>query len=357
MGATSSSLKRLVVGGTHGQKALVTFAAAVLAIVGRRLWISWESNRRRRLIENYEPKRAILITGCDSGLGFSLALRTHDLGLWVFATCLREDGIGARRLRELCPNSQRLHVLKMDVTDATSVFTARDIVMKLIKKNGLELGTLVNNAGVMVFGEFEWQTERLIKFQTDVNLLGTYRVTKAFCPELRKSKGRILTVSSHCAEATLPGLAVYGATKAAIEAWSDGLRVEVAKYGIQVITIFPGSFAQRSNLAGLQGEYAAEMKAAMNKEQQEFYGEFFNRYQTYLNAVFSAGPRTPDALKDDSLYYTFEEALLSRNPRSRYRAPAPVRYVIYHSLFKMAPTTWLRDWLVQRFVQMPAWEP
>lgn len=326
-----------------------------MAFIGHRLWLGWGTRRRRCLISSYDVRRAVVITGCDSGLGFSLALWSHDLGLWVFATCLREDGAGARRLRELCPNSQRLHVLQMDVTDAQSVFTARDGVIRLLKKYGLELGALVNNAGVMVFGEFEWQTERLMKFQTDVNLMGTYRVTKAFCPQLRKSKGRVVTVSSHCAEATLPGLSVYGATKAAIEAWSDGLRVEVAKYGIKVITILPGSFSQRSNLAGLQGEYAAEMKAAMNQEQLEFYGEYFERYQSYLKAVFSGGPRQPEALKDNVLYYTFEEALLNREPWAKYRAPAPFRYNTYHNLFKWSPT-WLRDWFVQRFVQMPPWK-
>ncbi|XP_071455277.1 11-beta-hydroxysteroid dehydrogenase type 2 [Hetaerina americana] len=347
----SSATKGLLDGG-GGQRALVVCSAMALGLVGHRLACGWAARRRH----SADPKRAVLITGCDTGLGFSLALKAHEMGLWVFATCLRGEGAGARRLRELCPPSGRIQVLQMDVTDGQSVLAARDAVQRHLRRNALELGALVNNAGVMVFGEFEWQTERLIKFQTEVNLLGTFRVTKAFCPELRKSKGRIITVSSHCAQATLPSLAVYGATKAALEAWSSGLRMELQKYGVSVITVLPGSFSQRSNLAGLQGEYSTEMKAAMNQEQKEFYGEYFDRYQKYLSMVFSGQPTTPEALKDAQLYHTFEEALFSRNPCAKYEAPAPFRYNLYHFLFRWAPTTKIHDWLVERFVQMPKWK-
>lgn len=102
------------------------------------------------------------------------------------------------------------------------------------------LHAFVNNAGVMVFGEFEWQTQRLMQHQVNVNLLGTFRVTNEFCPLIRQHKGRIITISSHCALANLPGLTVYGATKAALSSWSDGLRVEMAKYGVHVTTVIPG---------------------------------------------------------------------------------------------------------------------
>ncbi|XP_046401754.1 D-beta-hydroxybutyrate dehydrogenase, mitochondrial [Ischnura elegans] len=340
-------------GDVGGRRALLACSAVALGLLGHRLACAWATRRRLSLLSGAYSKRAVLITGCDTGLGFSLALRAHDLGLWVFATCLRGEGAGARRLREMSP---RMQVLQMDVTDGQSVFAARDSVVRQLKRNNLELGALVNNAAVMVFGEFEWQTERLIKFQTDVNLLGTFRVTKAFCPELRKSKGRIITVSSHCAQATLPGLAVYGATKAGIEAWSDGLRMELQKYGINVITVLPGSFSQRSNIGGQQGEFAAEMRAAMNQEQKDFYGEYFERYQKYLAAVFSGRASTLEALQDPHLYRAFEEALLSQNPRAKYEAPATFRYNLYHFLFKWSPTTKVHDWLVEKFVQLPKWK-
>lgn len=120
---------------------------------------------------------------------------------------------------------------------------------------------LINNAGVMVFGEFDWITDKLMKHQVDVNILGTMRLTRAFISLLRDHhgketkiffnfkicnlifenfKGRIITISSHCALETLPGLAVYGATKTALRAWSDGLRVELAKFNMPVITLIPG---------------------------------------------------------------------------------------------------------------------
>lgn len=99
----------------------------------------------------------------------------------------------------------------------------------------------MNNAGVMTFGEFEWQTQSLIENQINVNLLGTMRITQELMPILRENRSRIIVVSSHCADEPLPGISVYGATKAALDAWATSLRVEIGKYGIEVVSFIPGS--------------------------------------------------------------------------------------------------------------------
>lgn len=118
---------------------------------------------------------------------------------------------------------------------------------KIKKKNYIfpffsELRALVNNAGVMIFGEFEWQLARQARHQVEVNVLGTMSVTRKLLPQLRKHKSRIINVTSHCALASLPGLSIYGATKAALLGWSDSLRVELAKYGVSVVNFIPGMF-------------------------------------------------------------------------------------------------------------------
>lgn len=92
----------------------------------------------------------------------------------------------------------------------------------------------------MVFGEFEWQTQPLAEYQVNVNVLGTMRITRELMPILRENRSRIIVVSSHCADEPLPGISVYGATKAALDAWSTSLRVEVGKYGVEVISFIPG---------------------------------------------------------------------------------------------------------------------
>lgn len=211
---------------------------------------------------------------------------------------------------------------------------------------------LVNNAGVMVFGEFEWQTERLIQQQLDVNLFGTMRITKAVCPLLRKYRGRVVTVSSHCATATLPGLAVYGATKAGISAWNDGLRVELNKYGVEVTLLVPGSFIQQSNIMSRLNENVFEMQDAMTSEQSEFYGDYFRQYNSYLSAL--SGTRPPMKITDPKLYEIYENTLLDVKPKRSYKHE-PWRYTFYHTLFRFSPV-WLRDYLIVKFVQMPEWD-
>lgn len=98
----------------------------------------------------------------------------------------------------------------------------------------------VNNAGSMIFGEFEWQTDDQARLQIEVNLLGTMRVTRRFLPTIRAHSARIIVVTSHCASEPLPGVAVYGATKAGLSAWSTALRVELKKYGVDVVNFVPG---------------------------------------------------------------------------------------------------------------------
>jgi len=102
------------------------------------------------------------------------------------------------------------------------------------------LRALVNNAGIMIFGEFEWQTYGQIEHQVSVNVLGTMRLTQALMPIIRHNRSRIIVVSSHCAEEPLPGVSIYGATKAAVHAWASSLRVELGKYGIKVVCFIPG---------------------------------------------------------------------------------------------------------------------
>lgn len=92
----------------------------------------------------------------------------------------------------------------------------------------------------MVIGEFEWQTQRLMEYQVNVNLLGTMRITRELMPILREHHSRIIVISSHCASQPLPGTSIYGATKAALDAWASSLRVEVGKFGIKVISFIPG---------------------------------------------------------------------------------------------------------------------
>lgn len=146
------------------------------------------------------------------------------------------------KLRELC-NSKHFHVIQLDITNIEMIKAAREFVEKLLKTNAnLSFTALVNNAGVMTFGEFEWQTLDLIRQQLSVNLLGTMFLTKAFLPIIRLYKGRIINVTSHCSLQSLPSLSVYAASKVGLKFWADSLRMEMKKYGVHIIDFIPGLY-------------------------------------------------------------------------------------------------------------------
>ncbi|KAK5648483.1 hypothetical protein RI129_003375 [Pyrocoelia pectoralis] len=296
------------------------------------------------------PKKVIFITGCDSGLGFSFAQHACEMGFTVLAGCLNLESKGAQSLRALF--GEKITHVELDITRSTSVQVALDFVNEILISNpDYQFWALVNNAGVMVFGEFEWLTDKLIQKQLDVNLYGTFQLTKAFCPLLRVHRARIINVSSHCALASLPGLSVYGATKAALKGWNDALRVELRKYGVSVVLFIPGSFITQSNIMGTQVENCFEMYNSFSKEQLEFYGDYFNRYNNYLNAI--GGSRNIEKINDSALYDKFEKALLELPPSSVYINES-FYYSIYHTLFKCTPVS-VRDFLITRFMQMPSY--
>lgn len=215
-----------------------------------------------------------------------------------------------------------------------------------------ELTALVNVCGIMCFGETEWQTDKIIDSQINVNLAGTIRVTKAFLPLIREHKSRIINVTSHCGLQPLPGLPIYCATKAALVAWTEALRLDMNKYGVEVVNFIPGSFVLTSNIASKQSEYSKEMRASLSEEQIKFYGEYFDRYNKYLEQI--SGEKEPQMV-DNNIIETFEEALLQNIPKTRYICE-PLRYKFYHVLFKITPQV-ITDMLLHRFVKMPSYEP
>ncbi|XP_061846610.1 D-beta-hydroxybutyrate dehydrogenase, mitochondrial [Colius striatus] len=265
--------------------------------------------RPRRRGARLEPGgRAVLITGCDSGFGHLLALRLHRLGFTVFAGCLCPGGEGARRLQREAGDG-RLRVLRLDVTRARDVLAAKELVLSHLPERGF--WGLVNNAGISTFGETGWLSmEKYEKF-ADVNLLGSIRTTLAFLPLLRKYKGRIVFMSSIIAYFTL-GNGIYSMTKAAIEKFSDALRLEMKKFGVQVSIIQPGNYARSTKIQPpvsaeeIWNELSEEEKAAYNKEYVQERANFFN-------SILSEGSTNGNEVVD-----VMVDALTSPAPKARY---------------------------------------
>ncbi|XP_046828893.1 estradiol 17-beta-dehydrogenase 2 [Vespa crabro] len=294
-----------------------------------------------------DTSKVVIVTGCDSGLGYSLALHCQYLGATVIASVLDENGQGAELLKK-----KGIIVLPLDITNEKSIEQFYDDVRLLLNEKRYTLKALVNNAGVMIFGEFEWQTKDQMKHQLEVNFLGTMKITHQLMPLIRRDSTRIVVVSSHCASEPLPGVAAYSATKAAINAWATAIRVELKKYGIDVVTFVPGSFTQESNILAKQSECFDAMKESMTLDARHFYKDYFDRYAKYFEPL--ACKVTPKAVENPRIYEKFEGALLDRYPSSVYKCE-PWRYCFYYTLFKITPY-YIRDRLTESFVKLPNWK-
>ena len=180
---------------------------------------------------------AIVITGASTGIGEACALALDARGHRVFAgVCNDADG---RRLRGRA--TARLTPLHLDVTDAASIRAAADQVAAAVGNEGL--AGLVNNAGIVVAGPLEILPLGELRRQLEVNVIGPIAVTQAMLPLLRLARGRIVNMSSISGRMAAPYMGPYAASKYALEAFSDALRVELRSWGIAVVLIEPGSIA------------------------------------------------------------------------------------------------------------------
>lgn len=170
--------------------------------------------------------QTILITGCSSGFGLETARYFLERGWKVIATMRtpRED---------VLPRAERLRVLALDVTDPESI-------RKAVEAAG-PIDVLVNNAGVGLLSVFEGTSMETVRSTFETNTFGAMAVTQAFLPQLRQRKaGVIVNVSSATTLKSLPMLAVYTASKAALNAFTESLALELQPFNVRVSLVIPG---------------------------------------------------------------------------------------------------------------------
>ena len=171
--------------------------------------------------------RAVLITGCSTGIGRATALRLHQAGLPVYATARRPETLDALA-------AAGITTLALDVTDEESIAIA---VKRVVDDHGA-VGVLVNNAGSGVYGSVEDVPLDRARASFETNVFGMVRLTQLVLPGMRaQGYGRIVNVSSILGRFSPPGGGLYHATKHAVEAYSDSLRLEVAAFGVRVSVI------------------------------------------------------------------------------------------------------------------------
>lgn len=250
----------------------------------------------------------VLITGCSSGIGKATALAAAARGHRVYATARDPES-----LRELAGGG-RIRTLALDVTDTGSIGRA---VASVLGEAG-HLDVLVNNAGYGQYGAVEEVTAEEWRREFDVNLFGAVEVTRAVLPAMRQARsGTIVNVSSVAGKIAIPFAAPYCASKHALEAVSDALRVEVAPFNIRVVVIEAGPIATRF------GERARASVARM-LESPGPYSAFYRNAERAMDTDFQAGKLPPEAVAR-----VIVEALESHSPKTRYQVTRMASVLIF----------------------------
>ncbi|HSA62445.1 MAG TPA: SDR family oxidoreductase [Nitrospiraceae bacterium] len=280
--------------------------------------------------------RAVLITGASTGIGAACALHLDRLGFVVYAGVRKsQDGVVLQQ-----QGTARLTPLPLDVTDGDSIQKAREFVAGRVGEGGL-FG-LINNAGIAVAGPLEAVPIADLRRQFEVNVIGQVAVTQAFLPLLRQSRGRIVNMGSIAGRAAMPLMGPYSASKFALEALTDALRLELQQWGIQVSIVEPGAIA--TPIWQKSGAQAEELARATSGELNTLY------------AVVIAGVRarvaeaTARAIPAEVVAEAVEQALTSARPKTRYLVgwDAKVRAL----MIKLLPDR-LSDWLMIRILNLP----
>ena len=243
--------------------------------------------------------KTALVTGASSGIGEETARTLHKLGYTVYAAARRTD-----RLKQL--TNVGIHALTMDVTDDESMTNG---IEKIIAETG-RIDVLVNNAGYGSYGAIEDFPIDEARRQFEVNLFGLARLTQLVLPHMRaRGSGRILNISSMAGRITSPLGAWYHATKYALEAFSDALRMEVEEFGIDVVIIEPGGIktpwgliaADHLEESSRNGVYAAQaQRVAANMRRLYSPSSNLSEPKVISNAIL--------------------RALEARRPKTRYLA-------------------------------------
>ncbi len=248
-----------------------------------------------------EPSKAVLITGCSSGIGRATALRLARGGWSVYATARRPDSIA-----DLAEAGAR--TLALDVTDEASM---RAAVLAVEEAEGA-VGVLVNNAGYSQSGAVETVPLEAARRQFETNVFGLAALTQLVLGKMRAQRwGKIVNLSSMGGRLTFPGGGWYHASKHALEALSDALRFEVAGFGIDVIVIEPGLITTEF------GEAAASAVADVSSSVDEGPYTSFNAAVGALTKGAYEGPMRRLGGGPDRVAATIEKAITARRAPTR----------------------------------------
>ena len=248
--------------------------------------------------------KSILVTGAGRGIGLAITERLAASGWQVWAGARSDEQLA------LLQAIRNVEPLRLDITD-------RDAVAALATQLPRELYGVVNNAGVVTYGPVEAVPATDLARQLEVNVVAQIAVTQAVLPMLRRNRGRVLFVSSLNGRVSIPGSGAYNASKFALEALADALRVELRQWGVRVSLIEPGTTDTdiwRSAVPTFDA-----MVDDLDPTQRGLYRRQLDGVRRLLPVLAKT------AVSPQRVAAMSEKALLARRPRARYLCDLPSR--------------------------------
>ena len=257
------------------------------------------------------PAKAVLITGCSTGIGRATARHLAARGWTVYATARRPE-----TLTEL--EEAGCRALALDVTDEDSMRAAVDAV----RSEAGAVGVLINNAGYSQSGAVESVPMERVRAQFETNVFGLVRMCQLVLPGMREQRwGKIVNLSSMGGRLTFPGGGHYHATKYAVEALSDALRFEVRGFGVDVIVIEPGLIRTAFGDTAVHGLGAATSGDGP-------YGAFNARVAEATAGVYESGALGRLGGPPEAVAEKIAKALAADRPRARYTVTPSARAML-----------------------------
>jgi short-subunit dehydrogenase len=241
-------------------------------------------------------KKIALVTGASAGIGMETAIKLAKNGYTVYAAARRTE-----RMKGII--SLGIKPISMDVTDDASMVTN---IERIIQSEG-RIDVLVNNAGFGLYGAIEEVSMKDARYQLEVNVIGLARLAQLVMPYMRKQQsGKIVNITSIGGKISSPMGGWYHASKFAVEALSDNMRMELKPFGIDVIVIEPG---------GIKTEWGSIAMENLLKSSSD--GPYKNTAENMAALNKKFGPRNSDPILIADLIL---KAITVKNPKTRYHA-------------------------------------
>jgi NAD(P)-dependent dehydrogenase (short-subunit alcohol dehydrogenase family) len=284
---------------------------------------------------------AVVITGASTGIGRECSLYLDRRGYRVFAGVRKTaDGDALKQAA-----SSRLTPLIIDVTDGATIAAAASQVEQSLA--GVPFIGLVNNAGIGVGGPIEFLAEAELRRALDVNLIGPVKVAQAFMPMIRRSRGRIVNVSSVGGRVATPLVGPYCASKFALEAISDSMRAELKPFGISVSVVEPG--AVRTAMFEKAANIVDDVTRALPPDGLRYYGSEVEMMRKLI------AMQEVNAVPAERVVKAIEHALTSPRPRTRYLVGFDAYLMAFlHWLLPDRASDALLSWFTRRVGAAPS---